>query len=193
MTNSLIEVWKDIQDYEQYYMISNFGRIKSKDRITKNKNGKYLKKGKILKIFDNGLGYKFVYLKNKNTSKKFYIHRLVAREFVPNSKELPYVNHIDCNPSNNVYSNLEWCTPQENTQYMFKMNRQNRSEQWYKKQNELHELQKKPVVQMNNNYKIIKIYNSINETKLYGFNPGGVCECCNNKRKTHHGFIWRYL
>lgn len=187
------EIWKDIQNYEQYYMISNFGRIKSKDRITRNKNGMCLKKGKILKIFDNGLGYKFVYLKNKDTSKKFYIHRLVANEFVPNPSELPYVNHIDCNPSNNVYSNLEWCTPKENTQYMFKMNRQNRDEQWYEKQNEAHELQKKPVVQMNDNYKIIRTYSSINETKLFGFNPGGVCECCNGKRKMHHGFIWRYL
>lgn len=186
------EIWKDVQGYEKYYMISNFGVVKSKDRITKNGSGKYLKKGKILKNFDNGLGYKFVSLKGNDKPKKFYIHRLVAKEFIDNPNNLPYVNHIDCNPSNNCYLNLEWCTPKENTQYMLKMNRHNLSENWHRKQKESQEKYKKRVIQMNIDGEIIKKYSGINETKIYGFNPGGVCDCCNGKRKLHHGFIWRY-
>lgn len=187
-----MELWVEIKNYEEFYLISNTGKVRSKDRISKNKNGNYIRKGKILKLADNGLGYKFVYLKNKSKSKKFYVHRLVAQTFIPNPKKLPYVNHIDCNPSNNKSTNLEWCTSQENTKYMFKMNRQNRTDNWYKKMIKNHEMVEKTVLQMNLDGKIIKKYKSINNTKLFGFNPGGVCECCKGKRKTHHGYIWRY-
>ena len=52
MTNSLTEIWKDIPGYEKYYMISNLGRVRSKDRITRNGNGECLRKGKMLKTFN---------------------------------------------------------------------------------------------------------------------------------------------
>lgn len=35
-----MEQWKDIKGFEDFYQISNYGRIRSKDRIVKaNKNG----------------------------------------------------------------------------------------------------------------------------------------------------------
>ena len=37
------------------------------------------------------------------------IHRLIAKLFVPNPNNLPEINHIDGNRSNNTASNLEWC------------------------------------------------------------------------------------
>lgn len=46
------EIWKDIKNYEGYYMISNYGRVKSLDRYVKTKNNSVkLHKGKILKEF----------------------------------------------------------------------------------------------------------------------------------------------
>lgn len=42
------------------------------------------------------------------------IHRLVASFFVPNPNKKPDVNHIDGNPDNPHYSNLEWVTHKEN-------------------------------------------------------------------------------
>lgn len=59
----MIEIWKDVKNYEKYYQISNFGKVRSKNRITRNGSTNYIKKGKILKTFDNGLGYKFVSLR----------------------------------------------------------------------------------------------------------------------------------
>jgi hypothetical protein len=51
---------------------------------------------------------------NDGRRKKEYIHRLVALTFLPNEYHLPEVNHIDGIRDNNVLSNLEWVTHQEN-------------------------------------------------------------------------------
>lgn len=48
--------------------------------------------------------------------KKYYIHRLVAWEFHPETRDINLViDHIDCNKQNNDYRNLEWVTSKENT------------------------------------------------------------------------------
>ena len=41
------------------------------------------------------------------------VHRLVAQAFCPNPEGKPYVDHIDCDPTNNNASNLRWCTAAE--------------------------------------------------------------------------------
>lgn len=51
------------------------------------------------------------------------MHRLVAETFIPNPKNYPCVNHIDCNRTNNNINNLEWCTYKENTQWALKNGR----------------------------------------------------------------------
>lgn len=62
-------------------------------------------------------GYHRVVLSKNNKSYNFLVHRLVAEAFVPNPNKKPCVNHIDCNPENNHYSNLEWVTHKENNNY----------------------------------------------------------------------------
>jgi hypothetical protein len=37
-----IEIWKDIENYEGFYQVSNLGRIRSLDRIIKRANGRNL-------------------------------------------------------------------------------------------------------------------------------------------------------
>lgn len=99
------EIWKDIEGYNGY-QVSNFGRIWNV------KEQRYLKGG----LQQNG--YCRVTLQCGNGKKKNEkIHRLVARAFLPNPENLPFVNHKDENPQNNHVDNLEWCSPAYNNTY----------------------------------------------------------------------------
>ena len=44
----------------------------------------------------------------------YFAHRLVAKYFIDNPGNLPYVHHKDENRLNNNVSNLAWTTPKEN-------------------------------------------------------------------------------
>lgn len=46
--------------------------------------------------------------------KNLLYHRVIAEVYIPNPTNLPQINHIDGNPSNNNISNLEWCTAKHN-------------------------------------------------------------------------------
>src|SRR5690606_3541376 len=77
---------------------------------------KYLKGG----IIGNTRKYKAVYLKDDQDNQRWYaIHRLVAMAYVPNPNNKPEVDHIDNDPDNNHYTNLQWVTHQENIRFTF--------------------------------------------------------------------------
>lgn len=50
------------------------------------------------------------YMHITRKGRKYYIHRLVAETFLPNPNNLPTVDHIDRNPSNNRVENLRWAS-----------------------------------------------------------------------------------
>lgn len=59
-------------------------------------------------------GYKRVTLSHSGKLNRIAVHRLVALAYVPNPEGLPDVNHIDHDPTNNHYTNLEWVTHSQN-------------------------------------------------------------------------------
>ena len=109
-----IEMWKDIVGYEGKYQISSFGRVKGLDREIiygdKSKGQYHTKKESILKPTLTGK-YEMIRLEGNNS---VTVHSLVANAFLPKIEGKNYVNHIDQNPLNNFYKNLEWCTQSEN-------------------------------------------------------------------------------
>ena len=116
------EIWKPIKGYEGYYEVSSHGTIRSVDRVVKKKNrgdsySMVLLRGRNMQPGDNGHGYKFLYLKKNGTSKRVYVHRVVAEAFIHKIDGKDYINHIDGNKSNNIVDNLEWCTIRENNDH----------------------------------------------------------------------------
>jgi len=57
-----IEKWKPVKDYEDYYLVSNLGNIKSIEKRVKNGQGYRYIPSKILKPHKNKLGYMQVIL-----------------------------------------------------------------------------------------------------------------------------------
>ncbi|CAB5212347.1 HNH nuclease [uncultured Caudovirales phage] len=60
-------------------------------------------------------GYKKLDLYGKAHS----IHRLVAQAFIPNPNNLPKINHINGDKTDNRVENLEWCTVRHNTNHFY--------------------------------------------------------------------------
>ena len=111
------EIWKVYPDYP-FIQVSSLGRVRTTDRVVTCKNGKkQFVKGRVLKQYHDYYGYMYVQFYENGKRVTLKVHRMVAIAFIPNSDNLPQVNHIDCNRSNNVVSNLEWCTNQYNTAY----------------------------------------------------------------------------
>lgn len=90
---------KNIDNLEHYFIDRN-GKIFSTVRGS----------AKELKTRTNKRGYVDIKLKGKT----YKVHRLVALAYIPNPKNLPQVNHLDGNKSNNKVTNLEWADNQQN-------------------------------------------------------------------------------
>lgn len=99
------EEWREIEDTNNRYWISSYGRVKS---II---NGKE----KILNSKLNNKGYYRTKIKIKNSWKYVLNHKLVANRFIehPTDNKEYVIHHIDLNPKNNYVSNLMFITVEE--------------------------------------------------------------------------------
>lgn len=157
-----MEEWKDVVGAEEYYQVSNLGRIRNK--ITKD----------ILKPSMSGK-YRHIELKY-GINKNVLIHRLVAEAFIPNPFNFRCVNHIDENKENNRADNLEWCTYQYNNTYgKGALERNSKIIQYDMAGNALKiwESMKEAAESLNLNYQ-------------------GISMCCRNKRKSCGGYMWSF-
>lgn len=114
------EQWKDIENYEGLYQVSDQGRVKSLDRtLLVFRNGKYYnktQKGCIMTKQKDSHGYNQVQL-HKGTRKKVHsclVYKLVAKAFIPNPENKPCVDHINTDRTDDRACNLRWVSYKEN-------------------------------------------------------------------------------
>lgn len=181
--NIMQEDWKDINGFEGYYQISNFGRVKSVERVVKRKNGTIMKVSeKIRKLFYTTDNYSYVVLSKNGKHKTFLVHRLVAENFLSNPNNLPCVNHKDENKQNDCVDNLEWCSYEYNNTYKNIHLRRNQDNVC------------RMVIQYDLDMHEIKRWNSTAEAaKYYNIQAANICACCTYRRNHCAGFKWRYF
>ena len=103
--------WKIIDDTNDYYAISNKGRVKSFRKVN----------AIIMKPYVNQYGYERVDLKQNGSRKSKLVHRLVAQKFLPLPDRLGLqLHHKDFNKHNNAADNLIWLTPYDHKQIHLK-------------------------------------------------------------------------
>lgn len=125
------EIWRDIKNYPNY-QVSSMGNVK---RLSNNKT----RKEKILRHLKDRGGYLYINLWENGKVKHYRVHRLVAEAFIPNPNNLPQIDHINTNKSDNRVENLKWVTQKENNNNPLTVEKRN-----------------KPIIQLTLNNEFIK-------------------------------------
>lgn len=112
------EVWIDIEDCHGY-QVSNYGRVKSVDRVVKRGTNFLTISGRILKPWKRNKDYLSVGFWVDGKHKVVLVHRLVANAFIPNHENGMEINHLDGDKTNNSVENLEWVTASENVLHAY--------------------------------------------------------------------------
>lgn len=192
------EIWKDVVGFEDYYSVSNLGRIKSKPRIVKRVCDRYSKTSDVMvkeHILNcgadkraNGTYYRANLSINGITYKRF-VHQLVADAFLVKPEGCDIVNHIDNNPSNNCVSNLEWTTQRGNILHSARQGRMKSRETILK----AHEANRKPVIRISKDGKEERYSSAVEAAKDVNLkNTVGIAFACKGKALTAGGYRWRY-
>lgn len=109
------EIWKDIENYEGLYQVSNLGRVRSLDRVVKSERTGYKTvRGKIIKPTIQNTGYYYVLLYKDGKALRKTLHRIIAKAFIPNPENKPQIDHINGDKTDCRIENMRWVTPGEN-------------------------------------------------------------------------------
>lgn len=187
------EIWQEIKEYENLYMISSYGRVKSL-------NYKGTGREEIKKLTVNEDGYLIVSLFKNGKKKLFRVNRLVGFHFIAIPeylKDIPIekldVGHLKKLPdgtedktANEVW-NLAWMSRKENLNYGTHNKRMtkaltNRSDQ------------SKLVLQIDKktNEVIAEFPSTMEVQRQLGYSNSGISQCCLGKRKQSYGYKWQY-
>lgn len=185
----LEEIWKPIKDYENIYEVSATGKVRSLNRID---SRGCKRKGKVISLHKNNVGYFRASLWNSNKVKRCFIHRLVAEAFIfnDNKEKNIIINHKDGNKENNHFENLEWCDYSYNSKHAFSIGLATPTalNKFGKDHN-----RSIPIDQFDKNYNFIKTYYSSYEVEReLGIAQQNISKVCKGKRNYAGGFRWKY-
>lgn len=196
----LVEEWRAIRHYEGLYEVSDWGRVRSLDRVfvQKGRYGNIVRmpyKGQILKPIIQNDGYIRVYLSRK----PYLIHKLVAEAFLPIPQELQHligtrklvVGHIkptedgkEDKTANEAW-NIKWMSLKENNDYGTINERRSVNNVNNPKQSKL-------VYQYTLDGELVNIWKSTRECGRNGFKQRHISNCCLGKEEKYKGYKWSY-
>lgn len=163
-------MWVTVKDNENY-MVNEIGDVFSKRR------------NMILTPKRNHDGYLRIHLWSNNKAVFVSIHRLVAKAFIPNPENKPFVNHKDGNKQNNRVENLEWCTQSENIRHAFETGLS---------KPQVNSKKSKRVKQFDLNGKFIREFPSTMEVeRCLNINHTNISYACKH-HSTAGGYKWEY-
>lgn len=178
----MMETWKQIPIQEfNFYEVSSSGRVRNGERLLKTNLSN---------------GYPAVTLCNNGYRKTIRCYKLVALAFIENPDNLPCVNHKDGNKENTCVENLEWCTYGQNQKHAWNNGLIVFSENMKKAVTKtiLAEVEKqKKKVGCFKDGRLVAVYESACEAarQIKGCQPH-ISDCCNGKRSTHKGYVWKW-
>jgi hypothetical protein len=181
------EIWKDVVGLEDSYMVSNLGRVKSKERTIQqiSRWGSEMKKPYPEKIIvpSSNRAYLIIGL---SKSKKLTVHRLVATHFIPNPENKPEINHINGIKFDNRVENLEWVTRSENTIHGFKTG-------LIKTKKGSERKDSTPISQFDLDGNWIRDWESQRQVQREtGLRQGNINHVLKGRCKKAHGYLWKY-
>lgn len=111
-----VEIWRPVIGYEDFYSVSNLGRVKSHGRVSNHSDGRSsTRHPRMMKPVPNPKsGYLAVGLSDCGAVSMRYVHHLVLEAFVGPMPEGLEACHGDGNRANNRLSNLRWGTRASN-------------------------------------------------------------------------------
>ena len=190
-------MYRAIEGYEGLYAVDEKGNVWChKKTIPVGKNGLVVERGgHVLRPMLNSkrTAHQRVILTKDGKRRQHQVHRLVAQAFIPNPDNLPFVNHKDCDPTNNHVSNLEWCTAKQNSIHAYQKGRWTPPNQAGSK-NANSKLTEANVVQIRAMYTEVKNCSEI--ARRFKVNPKTINMIINGKRwnaattlENEHGII----
>lgn len=171
---------KEITGFSGYF-VSDVGEIFT------TKQGPFRKR----KLSINRYGYNTLSMFNdQGKTKHALVHRVVAKEFIPNPENKQQVNHINGIKTDNRVTNLEWVTPKENDTHARKLGLKT-CETLYK-----NGLATAREVSKIDKYtgEVLEIFDSASHAarSLDNGDNAAILRCCHLQKNTHKGFIWRF-
>ena len=165
-----------IDGLENLYTIDIFGNVFS------------IRSSKKIKTFIAENGYKRVSITLKGKEKKYPIARLVAKAFIPNPNNYPFINHKNGNKLDNSIYNLEWCTASMNSKHAYQVLRRKPSgEGKFNEQNG----KSKAIYVYDNGVKTY--YPSISEAgRKYNVNRSDIVNVLKGRASHCHGLTFDY-
>ncbi len=171
------EIWEPIIGFEQWYHVSNQGRVLS------------LRQNKIMKTYTNNRGYVLIDLTANGVKTKTSVHRLVAKNFCEGYQKGLVVNHKDSDIKNNSHTNLEWLTQKENIHDTMRRGTFSISEAHIR----ANEVNKRKVQSLDPvTRKPVKQFDSLKEAREHLGGKPNICRAL-KEGTTAKGFLWEYI